>query len=124
VSVTGEPAYKASFKALSFDGKKMNAKYVGVQYTAADMIEFTVREDGTDLYLLACNRSRETFHITFENLPQTEPTAEVMFEAPRTVEAKWISRDVEKPKKTTVQLGTLTDWFAPFEVHVYKLKRK
>jgi len=27
VSVTGEPTYKASFKALSFDGKKMTAKY-------------------------------------------------------------------------------------------------
>jgi hypothetical protein len=27
VSVTGEPTYKAAFKALSFDGKKMNAKY-------------------------------------------------------------------------------------------------
>ena len=27
VSVTGEPTYKASFKALSFEGKKMNAKY-------------------------------------------------------------------------------------------------
>jgi hypothetical protein len=27
VSVTGEPTYKATFKTLSFDGKKMNAKY-------------------------------------------------------------------------------------------------
>jgi hypothetical protein len=27
VSVTGEPTYKAAFKALSFDGKKMSAKY-------------------------------------------------------------------------------------------------
>lgn len=27
VSVTGEPTYKASFKTLSFDGNKMNAKY-------------------------------------------------------------------------------------------------
>jgi hypothetical protein len=27
VSVTGEPTYKAPFKALSFDGKKMTAKY-------------------------------------------------------------------------------------------------
>lgn len=27
VSVTGEPTYKASFKALSFDGNKMSAKY-------------------------------------------------------------------------------------------------
>ncbi len=27
VSVTGEPTYKATFKALSFDGKKMSAKY-------------------------------------------------------------------------------------------------
>lgn len=27
VSVTGEPTYKATFKALSFEGKKMSAKY-------------------------------------------------------------------------------------------------
>ena len=27
VSVTGEPTYKATFTALSFDGKKMTAKY-------------------------------------------------------------------------------------------------
>lgn len=27
VSVTGEPTYKAAFKALSFDGKKMSATY-------------------------------------------------------------------------------------------------
>jgi hypothetical protein len=27
VSVTGEPTYKAAFKALSFDGKKMTATY-------------------------------------------------------------------------------------------------
>jgi hypothetical protein len=27
VSVTGEPTYKAAFKALSFDGRKMTAKY-------------------------------------------------------------------------------------------------
>lgn len=27
VSVTGEPTYKAAFKALSFEGRKMSAKY-------------------------------------------------------------------------------------------------
>ena len=27
VSVTGEPTYKATFKSLAFDGKKMTAKY-------------------------------------------------------------------------------------------------
>jgi hypothetical protein len=27
VSVTGEPTYKATFKALSFDGNKMSARY-------------------------------------------------------------------------------------------------
>jgi hypothetical protein len=27
VSVTGEPTYKANFKSLSFEGKKMTAKY-------------------------------------------------------------------------------------------------
>jgi hypothetical protein len=36
VSVTGEPTYKATFTALSFDGKKLDAKY---DFPLADGIE-------------------------------------------------------------------------------------
>jgi hypothetical protein len=39
VSVTGEPSYKAAFKSLSFDGKKMNAKY---DFTPDDSAEVTL----------------------------------------------------------------------------------
>ena len=39
VSVTGEPAYKAAFKSLSFDGKKMNAKY---DFTPDESAEVTL----------------------------------------------------------------------------------
>ncbi len=36
VSVTGEPTYKAAFRSLSFDGKKMTAKY---DFPESDAIE-------------------------------------------------------------------------------------
>jgi hypothetical protein len=43
--------------------------------------------------------------INFSGLPVSATKAEVMFAAPRTVEAKD---------------GKFTDWFAPLEVHVYR----
>jgi hypothetical protein len=38
VSVTGEPAYKATVKTLSFDGKKMTAKYDFPPDEAAEVV--------------------------------------------------------------------------------------
>ena len=38
VSVTGEPTYKAAFTALSFDGKKMTAKYDFTPEPAGEVI--------------------------------------------------------------------------------------
>lgn len=38
VSITGEPTYKAAFKSLSFDGKKMNAKYDFPPDDAAEVV--------------------------------------------------------------------------------------
>jgi len=46
--------------------------------------------------------------VEFSGLPASAGKGEVMFESPRTVEAKD---------------GTFTDWFAPFEVHVYRFKQ-
>lgn len=72
-------------------------------------IEFVVRETPNDIFILACKRGGETVRASFAGLASTPIKAEVMFEPPRTVEVK---------------NGTLTDWFAPFEVHVYRIPRK
>ena len=71
-------------------------------------VEFIVREVGDDIYILACKREGETVNVTVKNLPPGVSSGEVMYEAPRKVEVK---------------NGTFTDWFAPFEVHVYHFKR-
>lgn len=70
-------------------------------------IEFTVREVGNEVYLLACKRSGETAQVTFTGLPGAASEGEVLFEAPREVSAKD---------------GRFSDWFAPFEVHVYRFQ--
>jgi hypothetical protein len=86
----------------------LTAKVVGTVFARAKGFEFLVREDGDDIYILACKREGDAQQILFEGLPPTNPTAEVMFEAPR---------------KVVIENGKFTDWFGPFDVHVYKLKR-
>lgn len=72
-------------------------------------IEFTVREVGDHIFLLACCREPlETREIEFRGLPQDVTVGEVLYEAPRRVQASD---------------GVLKDWFAPWEVHVYKFGR-
>ncbi|HEY5914118.1 MAG TPA: hypothetical protein VJA21_26315 [Verrucomicrobiae bacterium] len=70
-------------------------------------VEFCAREANGSLFLLACKREGKTVQVEFSGLPPTVSTGEVMFEAPRTLEARQ---------------GRFTDWFAPFEVHVYRFK--
>ena len=67
-------------------------------------LEFCVREVGPDLYILACKREGATIQVQFENLPISRGQGEVMYESPR---------------KVTVKHSKFTDWFGPFEVHVY-----
>lgn len=67
-------------------------------------IEFCAREVGADFYLLACQRDRATAQVQFENVPMPDGKVELMYESPRQVR---------------VVRGTFSDWFAPFEVHVY-----
>jgi hypothetical protein len=73
-------------------------------------IELCVREVGKTIYVMACSREpRKTQEITFTGLPQDAHGAEVMFEAPR--------------KLAPAKDGGFKDWFAPYEVHVYKFAR-
>ena len=80
-----------------------------VTVSTPDNVEFTIRETGNELFLLACRRSGETAQATFSGLPNAASEGEVLFEIPRKVSAKG---------------GSMTDWFAPFEVHVYYFRLK
>jgi hypothetical protein len=74
---------------------------------SGDGIEFCVREVGGDIFLLACKREGATLKAEFRGLPKTAGVGSVLYEEPRTLEVK---------------SGKFTDWFAPFEVHVYRFK--
>jgi len=76
-----------------------------IAVTGADGMEFCAREAGGDLFVLACKREGATAQVEFSGLPEPAAKGEVMFESPRTVAAKG---------------GKFTDWFGPFEVHVYR----
>jgi hypothetical protein len=82
-----------------------------LKVTASDpkAIELCVREVGKDMYVLACSRdSQKTSEITFSGLPKEVGPGEVLYESPRKVKA---------------EAGQMKDWFAPYEVHVYKFTR-
>jgi hypothetical protein len=78
-----------------------------IKVTGADGMEFCVREAGSDLFVLACKREGVTAKVEFSGVPAWATKAEVLFESPRTVAA---------------QNGKFTDWFGPFEVHVYRFR--
>lgn len=71
-------------------------------------LEYTVREAGSYVYLLAAEREGPTVHVTFSGLPANVSQGDVLYESPRTVK---------------VVNGQFTDWFGPNEVHVYRFRR-
>lgn len=83
---------------------------LAVKVSGADDVEFCVREVGSELFVLACKREGKTVHVEFSGLPPNAQTAgQVLFEEPREVTAK---------------NGSFKDWFAPFDVHVYRFRMK
>ena len=70
-------------------------------------MEFIAREAGGDLFILACKREGDTVRVRFTGLPPAAADGEVLYEAPRRVRAAG---------------GAFTDWFAPFDVHVYRFR--
>lgn len=80
-----------------------------VRVYGADDVEFCVRQVDQDIYLLACKREGKTVEVEFSGLPEWVGRGQVMYESPRTVQAKE---------------GRFTDWFAPFDVHVYCFRRE
>jgi hypothetical protein len=79
-----------------------------VKCSASD-IEFCVREVDNEIFILACRRGRATTQVEFSGLPANTSGGPLLFEEPRRVELK---------------NGKFSDWFAPFEVHVYRFTRQ
>jgi hypothetical protein len=74
-----------------------------------ESIELLAREVGNDLYVIAaCKDPKKTEQIEITGLPKEITQGEVLF---------------EEPRKVTAKDGTLKDWFAPWDVHVYKLRK-
>lgn len=71
-------------------------------------LEFTVRESGDFIYVLAARREGETSEIKFTGLPKGIAEGNLLYEDPRIVK---------------VDDGTFTDWFGPHEVHLYRFRR-
>jgi hypothetical protein len=71
-------------------------------------IEYTVRESGDFLYVLAAKREGDTVEAVFSGLPDVAG-GEVLFENLRPIQ---------------VDHGRFTDWFGPNEVHVYRFRRR
>jgi hypothetical protein len=72
-------------------------------------IELCVREVGRDVFVLACCRDpQKTAAVQFTGLPNDLAVGDVLFESPR---------------KVTAKNGAFSDWFAPYDVHVYRFAR-
>ena len=72
-------------------------------------IELCVREVDRNLFVLACcHDPQKTAEVQFSGLPNDVESGEVLFESPR---------------KVTAKNGAFSDWFAPYDVHVYKFVR-
>src|SRR6185436_11836154 len=70
-------------------------------------IEFCTRAAGGDLFVIACKNGGATEEAHFKGLPAGIEGGDVLFESPRRV---------------TCRNGVFTDWFGPFEVHVYRFR--
>ncbi len=80
-----------------------------IKLEGAEDVECCVREVENDIYILACKREGKTVPVKFTGLPAWATAGEVLYESPR---------------KIQVKAGVFTDWFAPFDVHVYHFVRQ
>jgi hypothetical protein len=92
--------------ALVAPNSKLKLNVQGIPAGVGKELEYIVRETPDAIFLIATKRQGETLQATFSGLPKNVTSADVLFEEPRKVEIKD---------------GQLADWFAPFDVHVYRI---
>jgi hypothetical protein len=94
--------------------------------TAPAGIELVARRDGPQgfLYVIAVRRSGATGQVTISGLPKKIGGGEVLFEytqdpLPKTPHPP-PGPPQQKFRPISVDGGAFKDWFAPFDVHVYR----
>ena len=94
--------------ALVAGDSPLALKVSGEKNADASAMEFLVREVADAVFIFACKKEGPTIQVRFSGLPKSCAVGQVMSEEPRQVEAKE---------------GSFTDWFAPYDVHVYRFQR-
>ena len=79
----------------------------GQKLPPASGVEHLVREVGDEIYIFACKNEGPTIEVKFEGLPKACEAGTVLF---------------EEPRKVTGKDGCFTDWFGPYDVHVYRFQ--
>lgn len=79
-----------------------------IKIEGADDVEFRVRDVGAELFILAAKREGKTQKVRFTGLPPGVSTGGVVL--------------FEEPRKVQVKEGAFEDWFAPNDVHVYRIR--
>jgi hypothetical protein len=95
------------YRALLAPNSKLRISIEGNNLKPHEL-EFIARETDDALFILAAKREGATVNVKFTGLPAGATTADVLYESPRKVEAK---------------NSAFTDWFAPFDVHIYRFPR-
>jgi hypothetical protein len=80
----------------------------GIPFAPEKDIELLVREVDDEIFLLACNRGTQTLQVNFLQIPPVKSEVEVLYEGQR---------------KVRVEDHAINDYFGPYDVHVYRMKR-
>jgi hypothetical protein len=94
------------FPALVAPESKLPVKLEGI---SPFNLEFSIREAGGHVFLIAAKREGATVEARFSGLPFGQTTGDVLYGEPRQV---------------SVSKGSFTDWFGPNEVHVYRFSKR
>ena len=85
-------------------------------------IELVARTSGSFLYVIAVRRGGTTSRVTLSGLPKRLTVGEVLFEYVQEPPPPPIEAGHQVFRRVPVLDGTLTDWFAPHDAHVYRFQ--
>jgi hypothetical protein len=102
------PALVASDAGLAITTRPANAA-----------IELVTRRTPTHLYLIAVRASGSVTRVAFSGLPRTVRRGDVLFEHVQEPLPPPVNRR-QVPRRVIVTDGSLSDWFAPHDAHVYR----
>ena len=118
-----EQALRPLVQELSSDSlaPALVAPLVNATVTASSAdLEVAVRKSGAFLYVIALRRGGGTTRVTLSGLPTSLKGGQVLFEYVQDPPPPPIDPTRQKFRSVAVSGGSLTDWFAPHDVHVYR----